>query len=36
MGWPQVAYDVARAVNDASAPASVIPSWRTCPEVLSA
>ena len=36
MGWPHVAYDVARAVNAANAPASVMPSWRTWPDELSA
>ena len=35
-GSPQVAYDVAAAVNDAVAPASVMPSWSTWPEALSA
>ncbi len=36
MGWPQVAYEVAAAVKVATAPASLMPSWRTWPEALSA
>ena len=35
IGTPFVAYEVAAAIHDDSAPASVMPSWRICPFLSS-